>query len=152
MSTILDALRKSEQERREHVVPTLEDYPVPEERTGFNYLLLALIVLLLTIAILLYMLFRNDEISLGSEQPVLDESLRSHTTLDGSNSGDVKDLEDELAISVLSYSDEPARRFVIVDGTTLREGDFLKPGVKLVRISAEAVSFNVRGQLHVIVP
>ena len=51
MSTILDALKKSEQERRSNHVPTLSDMPVPQERSRMPVYLVLGLSLLLAVAI-----------------------------------------------------------------------------------------------------
>ncbi|NNC98594.1 MAG: hypothetical protein HKN85_00270, partial [Gammaproteobacteria bacterium] len=50
MSTILDALRKSEQERKLNKLPTLSDLPTPQEQSRWpQILIIALLMLVLLV-------------------------------------------------------------------------------------------------------
>jgi len=79
MSYLLDALRKSEQERRIGQVPTLEPEPTAKEPPRRNHWLIGLIAFLVIInsAILLYVFLENPDSSQDSGAPLAENTKNS---------------------------------------------------------------------------
>jgi len=102
MSTILDALKKSEQERKLNKLPTLTDIQAPQEPARWP------LVLAMVFAVL-----EDDE---------------------------------AIVVNVVSYSQEAALRFAMVNGKMVREGDFIATGLKLEKINSDSVVLNLRGK------
>ena len=59
MSTILDALKKSEQERKLNKLPTLSDMPTPQEKKSWPRIVLLVLILVLATVALLVVLNNN---------------------------------------------------------------------------------------------
>jgi len=157
MSTILDALRKSEQERRLNDVPVLSDMPTPNESSRWPILLLliTLIVLLALMALVVKKVwFSSEQVSVPASIQETLESSSSPASIDVS--ADTAKESDEvftastpkniLVVNVVSYSTDPAKRFVMIDGDLLREGEFVKAGVKVEEIRQNEVVLNSRGE------
>lgn len=54
-----------------------------------------------------------------------------------------------LRVSMHVYDPDPARRFVLIDGRRLREGDLLAADLRLVAIEREGLQLDWRGRpLH----
>ena len=140
MSTILDALKKSEQERKLNNIPTLADMPAPEEKLACSarWLLAGILVVLLLLAIAFLSLSRSDENQRTSEatQIVLDNEAVAIEEAANNN----------LQVNVVSWSDEAKQRFVIIDGKLVREGEFVRPGVKIEQIKPNSVVLLDRGK------
>ena len=135
MSTILDALKRSERERKLNEIPTLTDMAAIEEPSPFKWILLTVLVVI--------------AISLVTALTVWVFNKQSSTqgfvaTLDANN---------ELPrLSVISYSENPLQRFAMLNNKLLREGDSLAPGVKVVEIQADQVMINMQGEQIVLKP
>ncbi|MFT5609178.1 MAG: hypothetical protein ACI9PZ_002997, partial [Parvicella sp.] len=68
MSTILDALRKSEQERKLTKLPTLSDMPAPQEQARWpHWLILGLIVLSVGLLVLVFGIWQGSEMLGGTQ-------------------------------------------------------------------------------------
>ena len=52
-----------------------------------------------------------------------------------------------LRVSMHVYDPDPARRFVLVDGRRVREGETLAPGLQLVAIEQDGLRLDWRGRL-----
>lgn len=50
----------------------------------------------------------------------------------------------EIRYSVLVYNDDPAQRFVLVNGQRLGEGDSAQPGLVVQEIRRDGVIFSYR--------
>jgi len=50
----------------------------------------------------------------------------------------------EIRFSVLVYNQDPAWRFVLVDGQRLAEGDEVQPGLQVEEIRRDGVIFSYR--------
>ena len=146
MSTILDALKKSEQERKQNHLPTLSDMPVPEERARWP--LYAIAVLSLLVALLIGVLIaswfgasKESNANYQASNGQIDAQPVNHGV--DSNEVDV----DDLVINVVSYSKDSTQRFVILNGKMFREHDFVRAGLKVQEIKPNAVVMNLRGEL-----
>jgi hypothetical protein len=157
MSTILDALRKSEQERKLNKLPTLTDMAAPQETSRWPlYIGLTLVLLAIALVILAYVIWSaKPEFSAASMAKV--NSAASRLQMPGSdaqqsiqaprlNADEATRPEDLMLVNVVSYSIDPALSFAMVNGKMLREGDFIEPGLKLEEILLDAVIFNLRGK------
>ena len=143
MSTILDALKKSEQERKKNHVPTLSDMPVPEESARWPLYVIA--ALSLTLACLVGVLIANWY-GPNRSVPQADEA-KPLIKSDAANQQIVEaDLAD-VVVNVVSYSLESSQRFVMLDGKIYRENDFGRAGLGVDEIKPNAVVLNFRGEL-----
>ena len=144
MSTILDALRKSEQERKLSDLPTLTDMTAPEEHSRLSPVLISMLVVLLLviIGILMYWLLQNA----ANQQsvPVATNIVLSNDTLEAGASGVNND--EQIIVNVVSWSEQPAQRFAMINGKLYRENQFVRTGLKLESIQADSVVLNLRGQ------
>ena len=146
MSTILDALKKSEQERKLNKLPTLNDMATPKESSRWPiYIGLALVLVAIALIILAFVIWNGkplqSQVSPDSK-PANAVSLAEVST-DTLSSVDVSDA---TLVNVVSYSDKPAMRFAMVNGKMVREGEFIKPGLKVEEILPNSVVFNARGE------
>ena len=141
MSTILDALKRSEQERKQNKVPTLSDMPAPAERSRWPMVLIVVLVVIL-LAVLAWLLLMNKS-SEGEEQVVNinNESVESEVQLASDNVP-----ASSIKVDVISYAQDASARFVIVNGKLFREQEFVKAGVKIESILQESVVFIERGK------
>ncbi|MCH2190519.1 MAG: general secretion pathway protein GspB [Gammaproteobacteria bacterium] len=143
MSTILDALKKSEQERKKNHVPTLSDMPVPEESARWPLYVIA--ALSLTLACLVGVLIANWY-GPNRSVPQADEA-KPLIKSDAANQQIVEaDLAD-VVVNVVSYSLDSSQRFVMLDGKIYRENDFVRAGLRVDEIKPNAVVLNFRGEL-----
>lgn len=132
MSTILDALKRSERERNQSEVPTLTDMPVLDEPTPLKWIavtLLAVLVIALVTAMLVYAFNQQA----ATQSPIA-------TNADGG-------IADELPIvSVISFSSNAEQRFAMINNKLLREGDYVSAGIRVERIQQDHVLIDRRGQ------
>lgn len=144
MSAILDALKKSEQERNQNKVPTLNDITAPTEPSKWPIMLsVAVLLLAITLAVLAYVIWKSGESAkdtapkAASAEPLLE--------FEGTDlaSAEVKQL---TSVNIVSYSDNPELRFAMVNGKMVREGEFIQPGLKVGEIRTDTVVFNLRGE------
>jgi len=149
MSTILDALRKSEQERNRNKIPTLNDMVAPQEPSRWPLFLVAVIVIFACVlAVLVYMLWSP------SDHPIGRGGDASSTSLGQSSPGQlgsepdviVNRLDSSVSVSIISYSENDDLSFAIVNGKTVRAGDFVQAGLKVEKVLAGSVLFNQRGK------
>jgi len=158
MSTILDALKKSEQERDRDKLPTLQDMAAPQEASRWP-LLLAAAVLLLTgvLGVLAYVIWSSSEqlqtsyestTFTAAESGQVDASSAASSS--ASHQRDSSESSDELFssvfVSIVSYSESDELRFAIVNDKMVREGDFIQTGLKVETILSDKVVFNHRGK------
>lgn len=151
MSTILDALRKSEQERRLNSLPRLSDMPAPQEPNPWpKRILIGIIVALVIAAIVvatLWLSSRNKDIESGKTTI----ELSNDTLSMDSSSSDSEEIEDptdakQLVVNVISYSEDERQRFVMINGKLFRQGEFINAGLKIDSISKDSVILNQRGR------
>jgi hypothetical protein len=145
MSTILEALKKSEQERKLKKVPTLSTMQAPVEQSVWPFRLL--VILLVTLFVLIswvgfswFVIQNNDEQSASKKIVLNNDTVAAQTRLgDGTESQPV-------VVNVVSYAGEIAQRFVMINGKMFRQGDFVEPGLKVDEIRPDSVILNRRGQ------
>ena len=207
MSFILDALRKSEAERRRQTGPTLHELRAAPQRSPLpTWVALVLVALLLNLLGMGYLLLRKapraepapvaasavsapaplaatpaaaprpeeqtTPVSAPAEIAPPEESPPRRATID--NSGPLRPQAQkpsrdegplvtagelasrgvslpELQLSLHAYDVEASRRYVLLNGQRLREGDSTQDGVKIERITEEGVAVAWQGR-HFMVP
>lgn len=143
MSTILDALKKSEQERKLNKLPTLSDLPVPEERSRWPALII--ITLLLSLLMLVAWLGfkwlpdRLAAVDEMSNKAVVDKHSNEKDSGATSNSA-------EIVVNVVSYSERAEQRFVMINGKLYRQGEFIRAGLMVESIKPDSVVLIQRGR------
>ncbi len=153
MSAILDALRKSEQERNQNKVPTLNDMAAPSEPSKWPLLLsLAVVLLAIALAVLAYVIWSKGESKNESAAQLVSKTVSSEASaLEQAAEIETKDIASAevkqlTAVNIVSYSENPELRFAMVNGKMVREGEFIQPGLKVDQIRADSVVFNLRGE------
>jgi len=150
MSTILDALKKSEQERKQNEVPKLTDMPPPQESARWPLFVIAILSLLLALVlgVLISRWFTPVATSVGdaSSSETIQASSSSSPSMGEPGTAENQGAL-EIVVNVVSYSTDPSQRFVILDGKLYRENDFVRAGLKVEEIKANMVVLNSRGQL-----
>lgn len=144
MSTILDALRKSEQERKLNDLPTLTEMKAPEEHSRISPVLTSLIVLLLLVltGTLMYWLLQN--VATQQSTSAANSIVLSNDTLEA-EATDVSE-DEQIIVNVVSWSEQSAQRFAMINGKLYRENEFVRAGLKLESIQTDSVVLNLRGQ------
>jgi len=160
MSTILEALKKSEEERKVTKVPTLADMPAPHEPQRWPNALLFIILCLLLVLVgfaVKFVLFPS------ANQPIVKsvavpENVAAPVGVDrpsGSKATAEVNVEaepvavvnsDVIEVNVVSYSDQPEKRFVMIGGKLFRENEFVRAGLKVEEIRRDEVVLNQRGE------
>ena len=153
MSAILDALRKSEQERNQNKVPTLNDMAAPSEPSKWPLLLsIAVVLLAIALAALAYVIWNKGEPANETAPQNVSTAASSQASsvaqLSGIETKDIASAEVKqlTAVNIVSYSENPELRFAMVNGKMVREGEFIQPGLKVDQIRADSVVFNLRGE------
>ena len=155
MSTILDALKKSEQERKLNQLPTLSDMSAPHEPARWPWVLLIVATLLLIVLlglVIKLLWFSPQQGQTGTL--TLSDTQRVETQnadVDGSGVRNIKESVVDssvksIVVSVVSYSESPSKRFIMIDGKLLRENEFIKAGLKVEEIRQDDVILNFRGK------
>lgn len=141
MSTILEALKKSEQERRLNQVPTLSDMPTPREAAKWPLVVLAILVLVLAIILMVLIVKWWSPVATEEGTPIKisNESLGLEQTESPTSA-------EKIVVNVVSYSDTPGQSFTMINGQLYREGEFVRAGLKVEKIESNRVILNLRGQ------
>ena len=150
MSTILDALKKSEQERKQNEVPKLTDMPPPQESARWPLFVIAILSLLLALVLGVLISRWISPMPTSVEGASSTDVSRSlSTSTQGMGEAVTSENQDalEVVVNVVSFSSDPSQRFVILDGKLYRENDFVRAGLKVEEIKANMVVLNSRGQL-----
>jgi general secretion pathway protein B len=171
MSYILDALKKSEQERKLQAVPAL--HTLRRTRSGTRRLRLAVAmfaaVSVAAAAVVWLVEPRWPSPAATTQQPLASsgaveappkppaapresgqpaeappDGVRSGRTTSGPEPAVPGRLEG-LAVNVVSYSEKPGRRFVMLNQRIVRESDTIGDGVVVKRILPEGVVLSVDG-------
>ena len=152
MSTILEALRKSEQERKLNKLPTLSDMPAPQEQARWpHWLILGLIVLSVALSVVVFSLWQGSAIVDGTQNYQYQDSLSQGNTIvvDNESLGEGTSAvlaNDDIVVNVVSFSEQAGQRFVMINGKMFRENDFIRKGLKVVTIKSDSVILNQRGK------
>ena len=147
MSTILDALKKSEQERKLNRVPTLSDMIAPPEESK-GPLVLGVVLCVLAFLILMVTVFLWGKGSVAtSSLPVPGAALNSPQTNPLTASVDTSGTaSDDIIVNVISFSNDLNQRFAMINGKMVREGEFVRAGLQVEEIHMDSVVLNYRGQ------
>ena len=145
MSTILDALKKSERERKLNTLPTLGDMPAPVEQSPWP---MRVVILLLIVVVLTVLWFGYKW---SSQQDAANENQTNNIVLDNETVAAQNKIGNDqqvttVVVNVVSYADVPSQRFVMINGKMYRQGEFIKPGLKVDEIKEDSVVLNQRGQ------
>jgi len=140
MSSILDALEKSERERNQNSVPQYHDMRPPEE-SGFRWKWLLVFFALLCFILLVFAALRwlpsidrgNIELEANQKSVVLDYLRLSELEKSG--------VPDDR-INVVSVSADRERSFVMLGEKMYREGDAITENVTLETIENDHIVFN----------
>jgi cytoskeletal protein RodZ len=149
MSTILDALKRSEQERKLSNLPTLSDMPAPHERSRWPLILLGAILATVLVGLIWILMaagwFGDDRSPAMTPARAQESSQDSQAEMQDNQAA--TDIESQsIVVSVVSYSQDPAVRFAIINGKLFREDQFVKAGVKVESILADSVVLIERGE------
>ena len=139
MSTILEALQKSERERKLTDVPTLTDMPTPEEVPRWP-LYLGVFIILLLLALVFALLLNKQQSNVPA---VVEPTVLSNETIAQQKKAE---QDADLVVNVVSYSDDIEQRFAMINGKMYRQGEFVRAGLKVVEITGNSVIFNNRGK------
>ena len=144
MSTILDALKKSERERKLNNLPTLSDMPPPQEGTRLPVTLLIVISTLLALLLVVVLIMWWQS---AREPSIAAPAANQNANVMQAPSDEIPLANaQDLTVNVISFSTDPAQRFAMIDGQVVREQEFAKPGVLVQEIQRDAVIVNVRGK------
>lgn len=150
MSTILEALKKSEQERRLNNIPTLSDMPTPQEQSRWPIILLSLglFLLLALMAMVVKKVWFSSQIPVSDTQssPQVGSYASEYKAENQVGEINITPSQSALTVSVVSYSEDSSKRFIMVDGKLFREGEFVRTGVVVEEIRQNEVVFNSRGE------
>lgn len=154
MSFLLDALGKADHDRRRSEVPELRSYN-RASRSPFLGVLRGLLLLCLLLIFFVFgyvtrpyletTLFGQTRVSLvGSPAPAIEEPVEvpapnesDHTVAVASTAYD--NFASKFELEVISYSESPAVRFVMINGSVIHEGEVLDTGEQLILIEPDAV-------------
>ncbi len=160
MSTILEALKKSEQERKQNHVPTLADKPPPPERSRWPWIVVS-IALVCMAGALVYLFVRlpgaaptsATSATTGAQTSTSLTTASGQANAGGSGSAQapVSDWRD-AKLEVISWSPEVEKRFAMINGKLFRVGDYLQAGVLIEEIKQDSVTVNHRGKLTELKP
>ncbi|MGH1542704.1 MAG: general secretion pathway protein GspB [Arenicella sp.] len=148
MSSILDALEKSERERNQNQVPSYSTMQPPEERAGHKKVL-ALVGIVLLLVLLAFIAFRYvpqfPEVNLTQKTESVDtkdSNIIEFTALSLQEQAELPNLR----ISVTSVSPKAGRSFVMLGDTLYREGDQLAAELSLKQIAKDYVVLEYKGR------
>lgn len=141
MSTILDALKKSEQERKLNDIPTLSDMPAPQETSRWPMIVIAVFLFLLLV--LVGVLLSKWVASNGSPEVSV---ITNNDALIENQQGDILLADNTTVVSVVSFSEDAAQRFAIINGSLFRENDYVQAGLKVESILEDSVVLIERGK------
>lgn len=144
MSTILEALKKSEQERKLSKLPTLTDTPAPQEQARWpHWVILVLIILTVALSVLLIWQWDRSDQEAGSSVNSKSAIVIDNETLENEVSSAPD--SDDIIVNVVSYADAPDQRFVMINGKMYRQNEFVRTGLKVISIEPNSVILNKRG-------
>lgn len=143
MSTLLDALKKSERERSQQPVPVYNTMQPPEEKSSLGQLLVILVIVAVIIVLIAGIYFLFSQHTATQEQPQLSVAEAvEYSTLPPQEQDYLRDLR----INVVSVSQQPGRSFVILGEQLYRVGDTVAEDVQLQAIGKDFVVFDWNGK------
>ena len=152
MSTILEALKRSERERKLKKLPTLSSMRPPEEQSDMRWLQTGALVLVTAVLAGFIVLWLGGTSGGPVDRP---SSVRSETA--GLAQQAQPDqvpvpVENEqpsvprMDVGVISYAAEAERSFAILDGEMVRVGEVLENGLKIEEIHSDRVVASYQGE------
>jgi len=149
MSTILEALKKSEQERKLNNLPTLSNMTAPKETSRwpiFGFVGLAILLLIL-LGFIGFNWFAGKGV-FGGGALKEDSSAKPVAVTNETVATEKPGTEDssEIVVNVVSFSEQSDQSFAMVNGKLVREGEFVRAGLKVEKISSDKVVLNLRGR------
>jgi len=154
MSTILEALKKSEQERKLSKIPTLSSMSAPQEASRWP--MIGFIVLAIVVLIVLGFMGVNwfTKGSLLGQGSLSKDRSSAPIAVTNDTVGTTKPApgSDEIVVNVVSYSEQAEQRFAMINGKLFREGEFVRGGLKVEKIRSNEVVLNLRGRRIVRTP
>ena len=147
MSTILEALKKSEQERKLNKIPTLNDLPTPKEPSKWP-LILGIVLSLIALAVIVFYMFFWSK---GAPQTVANTNVTLNNSEQQQSITPKEQAEsdvhaDDVIVNVISYSEQDDQRFAMINGKMVREGEFVRAGLQVEKILIDSVIMNLRGK------
>ncbi|MFT5571361.1 MAG: hypothetical protein ACI9FR_000275 [Cryomorphaceae bacterium] len=142
MSTILEALRKSEQDRKLNSIPTLSDMLAPKEPNQWP--MLAVLISVIFLLIMLLLIFGRQWLDYGNETAQV--VTISNQSLAAANTNPATAGDQELTVNVVSFSEVPNQSFTMINGKLYRQGEFVRAGLKVEKIETDRVILNLRGR------
>ena len=138
MSTILEALKKSEQDRKLNKVPTLSSMQAPVEQSVWPLRLAVVSLLILgLVSIWVAFLYWSDK-NQSNESGKREIILNNETVAAQTNIG-TEDENVQIVVNVVSFAEEVNQRFVMINGRMYRQGDFVQAGLKVDEIRSDSV-------------
>ena len=157
MSTILDALKKSERERKLKKVPHLSSMRPPEEKADLQWLKSgSLVVCSALLAGLVVMWFQTEEKIESNAQLPIEDAAPTRTQLAEANNfnseeeyaeADAQRAVPRVAVGVISFAGDSERSFAILDGEMVRAGELLDNGMLIEEIKADVVIATFDGKM-----
>jgi general secretion pathway protein B len=175
MSYILDALKKSDQQRNIGATPTLQftqaSMPAPKRPSIFHYGLLAVVLLAAGVAIGLLRPWQAEQMP-AENQPIAKDSPTQNaapavtpvTAAPMQQKPDAAPVAQDqkvislydlppaiqrelpdMAVQLHAYSNTPGERLVSINSIRLREGGYLMAGLKLEQITPDGMIFSYKG-------
>ena len=136
MSYILDALKKSEQDRKAKRSPDVSSLQDPQDvKPGFStrgFLLILVVVVLVNTALVFYFV----EQSRPDVSPVAEPATVATTP------------PPEIEVTAHIYADAPDLRLARINDVERKEGDYISPGHQLVEIQESGLVLSYRGQQY----
>lgn len=151
MSTILEALRRSEQERKLNDIPTLSNMRAPQEASRWPAIgLMIMGLLLLALVAFLASNWFSGRGLLGpgsSDQTMPDVPVAvTNETVGVPDVAKPSEESKDIVVNVVSYSDQAEQRFAMINGKLFREGEFVRGGLKVEKILPDEVVLVSRGR------
>jgi hypothetical protein len=157
MSTILDALKKSERERKLKKVPHLSSMRPPEEKADLQWLKsAALVVCSALLAGIVVMWLQTEEPVEPSIPLVNNGAAQRSTQLAEANNfeseaeyaeADAQRAVPRVSVGVISFAGDSERSFAILDGEMVRAGELLDNGMLIEEIKADVVVATFDGKM-----
>ncbi len=85
------------------------------------------------------------QVTTAAMEPIEEDQVLSVPTWQRSSAA-IQQLAAGLSLDVHVYADQPAQRFVLINMSKYREGDELREGALLERITAQGVVLSYRGE------
>lgn len=177
MSYILEALKKSDQQRQQHNGPSLQTIhrPIVSSNHSTLMMVIALLVVLIIVAamaIVAYLYFNSLDTTqnlavksvvapaiemeektvvnktLVEKRPPLVKALDMAAVPFNALSAEQRGLIPGMTFSFHVYSDNPIHRTIIINGRRVKQGEWVEQGLLLEEITRKGVVLNWNNQLR----